>query len=156
MVGPAITGPVPRAIRIGATADAASALSTSAAGEDAGLLGRVTAASFRDIWVAPASPTWWQDVTYVAPPPGIVVDEPLIVEVNVTDSRGAPLIDALVEVTWDLGKERILTSSRTNALGRATTRRLIPVDCKGKRCVVAVRVARDDLERLAYSAFIPQ
>jgi protocatechuate 3,4-dioxygenase beta subunit len=85
-----------------------------------------------------------------------VVDEPLIVEVNATDSRGVPLIDALVEVTWDLGKERVLTSSRTNALGRATTRRLIPAACKGKRCVVAVRVARDDLERLAYSAFIPQ
>jgi protocatechuate 3,4-dioxygenase beta subunit len=117
---------------------------------------RITAASFQDIWVEPTSPTWWQDVQYVAPPSGIAVDEPLVIEVNATDQRGAPLIDALVEVTWQLDDEQFRSSNRTNALGRMTTRRLVPAACKGKRCVVAVRVTRDDLERLAYSAFVPQ
>jgi protocatechuate 3,4-dioxygenase beta subunit len=153
---PAFSSPEPRAIRVGATANTATAAEATLEDTDTGLPNRITAASFQDIWVEPSSPTWWQDVTYVAPPAGIVIDEPLIVEVNATDARGAPLIDALVEVTWQLDGEQFRSSNRTNALGRTTTRRLIPASCKGKRCVVAVRVTRDDLERLAYSAFVPQ
>jgi hypothetical protein len=154
--GTGLASPRPHALRVGTVADAApvdGALETS---EDAGLPGRITAASFQNIWVAPTNPNWWQEVKYVAPPAGIVVDEPLIVEVKATDAGGAPLIDALVEVTWQLDGDQFRSSSYTNALGRVTTRRLIPVGCRGKRCVVAVRVVRDQMERLAYSAFVPQ
>ena len=135
---------------------ASTATADTLSDRDTGILSRITASSFQDIWVEPTSLTRWQDVQYVPPPSDIACDEPLAVEVNATDLRGAPLVNALVEVTWQLGDEKSRASSRTNALGRTTSRRLIPSSCKGKRCIVAVRVTRDGLERLAYSAFVPQ
>jgi hypothetical protein len=153
---PGWTSHAVHSIRMGATAEAASAPDTMAALTDTGTAGPLTKAAFRSIWVAEASPSWGQDVHYVAPPPGIAVEEPLLIEVNATDSAGQPLMDALVEVTWELDGQRYQSSGRTNALGRTTTRRLIPLNCRGKRCIVAVRVLKDDLELLAYSAFVPE
>jgi hypothetical protein len=153
---PGWTRPVPHAIRVGAAAEAASAPDAMSAQADTGTAGPLTKAAFRSIWVASASPAWGQDVHYVPPPPGIAVGEPLLIEVSATDAAGAPLMDALVEVTWELDGERFQTSSRTSALGRTTARRLIPLNCRAKRCIVAVRVVKDRLELLAYSAFVPQ
>jgi hypothetical protein len=123
--------------------------------EDSGVLSPLTAISFRDLW-GPTTRPWQQDVKYVAPPSGIVVNELLTIEVNATDSRGAPLMGALVEVAWELDGKRFLSTGRTNILGRVSARRLIPQGCKGKRCLVAVRVAKDQLGSLAYSAFVPR
>ena len=153
---PAFEKPEARAIRMNPASNAATAAEVSSDIAVSEPPDRITASTFQNIWTEPASPTWWQDVQYVAPPAGIVVDEPLIVEVSVTDPQGAPLVNTLVEVTWQLGDEQIRTSHRTTAGGRTTTRRLIPASCRDRRCLVAVRVVRDDFEGMAYSVFVPQ
>jgi hypothetical protein len=154
--GPGLTNPQPQAIRVCATANAAAAPEASPRVDtDSGVPLPLTALSFRNIW-APTSPPWWRDVQYVAPPERVAVDEPLLVEVSATDSRGAPLIGALVEVAWELDGRHFRSVRRTNLLGRVSARRIIPSSCKGRRCVVAVRIAKGQIERLAYSAFVPQ
>ena len=81
--------------------------------------------------------TWWQDVQYVAPTvPGITVGEPARRRGQRDRPAERPLINALVEVTWQLGDEQFRTSHRTTALGRRPPA-AHPSVLQGKRCLVS-------------------
>jgi hypothetical protein len=154
--GPAFADPEPSAIRMGAAPTVASAADAVSGDEGSVPASPLTAASFRDIWAASTTPTWRQGVQYVQPPEGITAGEPLMIEVHAVDPSGRPLSNALVEITWELPGLRYQEYGRTNPFGRMSSRRLLPRESAGKRCVVAVRVSRDDLEASAYSAFVPK
>ncbi len=156
LAAPALAQPEPRVIRMGSGAAVASAADRGATAADSGHPGPVTRVSFQDLWDTTTGRTWEQEVQYLEPPAGITAGEQLLVEVYAVDRNGRPLSNALVEMTWNLGGEPHKVSGRTNPFGRMTSRRLIPLRCEGERCVVAVRVSRGQLERLAYSAFVPE
>ena len=156
LAAPALAQPEPRVIRMGSGAAVASAADRGPTAADSGHPGPVTRVSFQDLWDTATGRTWEQEVQYLEPPAGITAGEQLLVEVYAVDRNGRPLSNALVEMTWNLGGEPHKVSGRTNPFGRMTSRRLIPLRCEGERCVVAVRVSRGQLERLAYSAFVPE
>jgi hypothetical protein len=132
----------------------ASAATTSVA--ETGQAPSVREVHFQDAWVSTTRPSWKREVRYIEAPDGIAAGQPLNVEVYARDLRGRPICNALVEVTLTLPDGQRTVSGRTSPLGHMSTRQLVPSGCKGKRCVVAVRVSRDDLEGLAYSTFVTQ
>jgi hypothetical protein len=155
LVAPAFERTEPQSIRVGAEAALASAAGTVSGATYAEHPDRVTKASFSDLWVTSASPSWRHEVQCVEAPEGVTAGELLAVDIRAVDPRGKPLGNALVEMTWQLPGETYRVSGRTSPLGRMTSRHLLPSECKGKRCIVAVRVTRDQLEGLAYCAFVP-
>jgi hypothetical protein len=155
LVAPAFEHAEPQSIRVGTATALASATGTASSAENTEHPGMITKASFNDLWVTSASPSWRHEVQFVQPPDGITAGELLAIDLHAVDPLGRPLGNALVEMTWELPGETYRVSGRTSPLGRMTSRRLLPSGCKGERCVVAVRVTRDQLEGLAYSAFVP-
>ncbi len=155
LVAPAFEHTEPQSVRVGAETALASATGTVSGAAYTEHPDRVTKASFRDLWVTSASPSWRHEVQRVEPPEHVTAGELLAVDLHAVDPRGKPLGNALVEMTWELPGETYRVSGRTNPLGRMTSRHLLPSECKGRRCIVAVRVTRDQLEGLAYCAFVP-
>jgi hypothetical protein len=155
LVVPAFERAEPQSIRVGAEAALASAAGTVPSTTYSKHPERVTKASFNDLWVTSTSPSWRHEVQCVEPPEDVTAGELLAVDLHAVDPRGKPLGNALVEMTWELPGGTYRVTGRTSPLGRMTSRHLLPSGCKGKRCIVAVRVTRGELEGLAYCAFVP-
>lgn len=93
-------------------------------------------------------------VWYVEAPKGITAGEPLLVTVRGLQLDGHPFDDALVEISWRLGDATYRDVTYTDRYGNAEVNRELDPGCKGRECIVAVRMSRDDLQGLAYSTFV--
>ena len=93
------------------------------------------------------------NIWYVNAPSDIRAGEPLLVTVKGLQVDGHPFDDALVEITWRLGEATYRDVTFTDRYGNAEVNRQLDPGCRGKECVVAVRMYKDDMQGLAYSTF---
>jgi hypothetical protein len=123
---------------------AAEASATARLSEDLPLL--------MDLWGVAGGPP--SNISYLEAPEGIRAGQALRVEVRGFTEDGKPFSGALVEVSWDLGGARYKDFTYTSESGTADVTRRLDKSCQGKRCIVAVRIYRDDLQGMAYSTFV--
>jgi len=97
-----------------------------------------------------------QGIGYVEPPRGVRAGGPLRVSVHGTRQDGTPFSGALVELTWQLTGSRYHDVTFTDSRGNVDVSRQVGSECKGKQCVVAVRMCKDGLQALAYTTFVPR
>jgi len=152
----AFASPQPQELRLVATPGVASATAAEHAGSRASRATTAADLCMEDLWVTTNGPVWSREPRCIEPPGEIFAGQPLGVQVYARDSKGRLVCNALVELTWNLGGERTVVTTRTNGLGRASVRRFVPEGCRGKRCTIAVRVTQGGLEGLAYSTFVTQ
>jgi hypothetical protein len=107
-----------------------------------------------DLWSVGGGPA--AGVHYVEAPEGIKAGKRLHVDIRAVTTDGRPFAGAFVEVLWKLGSARYRDVTYTDDNGVTALNRVIDPACEGTRCVVAVRMFKDDLQGLAYSTFWPK
>jgi hypothetical protein len=120
---------------------------------DASLTAAVTRdlSVLQDFWDATGGPK--MRVRYVDPPPRIRAGAPLRVSVHARELNGSPSVGALVEVSWKLGEGFYRDVTYTDNRGNVDVERRIDKSCKGKQCIVGVRIYQGSQQGLAYSKF---
>jgi hypothetical protein len=104
-----------------------------------------------ELWGVGGGPAY--GVRYVEAPTTIRAGAPLRVSVHGTRLDGFPFAGALVEVTWKLGDAIYRDVTYTDGRGDVEVNRQLDAACKGKPCVVGVRMYQDNLQALAYTKF---
>lgn len=111
-------------------------------------------ATLEDLWGVGGGPV--VGVHYIEPPRTIRAGAPLRVAVRGTKPNGQPFAAAFVEVSWKFGSTRYRDVTQTDSSGRVEVTRDVDDESRGKQCVVAVRMYRDELQGMAYTTFTPR
>lgn len=107
-----------------------------------------------DLWGVGGGPSL--PLQTIEPPDGIRAGALLAVDVICVDPMHQPLTSATVELDWLVGEQRFHDVEYTDKGGRVSFARVLGRDAKGQRCIVSVRVHKDDLQSFAYSVFTPE